>query len=146
VINADHSAIISRQALAQTAQDRAQSFICFMAGYLPHSVPQASQAFAHAAQMAADIGPRRAVMLAAAAQMSAQSSERLFDLMCSFMPAATIEAQCREQARHAFRQSLQALAQWAYLSPGDVWSALTPPVLPQYSRLAITRLLNTRKT
>ena len=89
----------------------AQSFIGFMVGYFPHSAPQASQDFAHAAQIAAAVGPWRAQILAARAQICPLSSDSAFVRVCSFMPEAIIEAQCREQARHASAQVEQAFAQ-----------------------------------
>jgi hypothetical protein len=109
--------IISLQAAAHRAQEAAQSFICFIAGYFRHSAPHASHAFRHASQTAFDMGPLRATIRAAAAQTSAASRDSASDFTCSFMPAETTDWQCLTHVSQTARQSLHAFAHRDAMSP-----------------------------
>src|SRR5579871_553777 len=102
---------MSWHAAAQTLQDLTQSCMGFISGYLAQAAPQDSHALAHIAQMATVIGPCRLQILAAAAQMSAQSAESFCVVSWPLVPALIIASQCLVQAWHVAMQSLQAFAQ-----------------------------------
>ena len=103
----------SAHTLSHASHAFAQSAIGFMSEFLPHSLPQALQAFRQASASATAIGPFRSQSLAQREVTSMQSSERRMLDSCSFIPPLTIAAQCLWHARQAFSQSRQAFAQRA---------------------------------